>query len=51
MAAVGLGGVTPPVRGVRMSSEGALVVDSRRSMLLPVPPRRVARMVEGSAGP
>ena len=49
--ALGLGGVGPPLRGVRMSSEGASVVEMRRSILLPVPSSKVARMVEGSAGP
>ena len=48
---MGLGGEGPPLRGVRISSEGAVVVDWRRIMLLPVPPSRVARMVEGWAGP
>ena len=47
----GLGGVAPPLRGVRTSSAGTLLADSRRSMLLPVPSSSVARMVEGSAGP
>lgn len=48
---LGLGGVAPPRRGVRMSSAGALVELWTRRTLLPVPSRRVLRILSGESGP
>ena len=49
--AFGLGGVMPPILGVRMSSVGVCKAFCTMSRLLPVPSSNVARTAEGDAGP
>lgn len=51
LTARGLGGVGPPLRGVRTSSDGLspLVLTKRR--LLPVPSRRLRRTSPVASGP
>jgi hypothetical protein len=47
----GLGGVGPPWRGVRISSEVAALSGWTRIMLLPVPSSNAARTLVGLSGP
>src|SRR5665213_603324 len=51
LGALGLGGETPPLCGVRISSSGVFEAVCRSTMLVPVPSISVSRMSATGAGP